>query len=51
MIGKHISKELQIFEATGETIKDIKLLLNSLSILPQTSMESELLNTTERSQY
>ena len=34
-------KELEIFEATGETTKNIKLLLNSLNIIPQTSIESE----------
>ena len=38
MIGKHLSKE---FKSTGETTKNIKLLLNSLYILSQISMELE----------
>ena len=41
MIGKHLSEELKIFEATGETAKNIKLLYNSLNIIPQASMELE----------
>ena len=41
MIGKHLSIELELFEATGETTKDIKLLLKSLNIIPQTSIELE----------
>ena len=39
MIGKHLSKELKLFEETGGATKTIKLLLNSLNIIPQTSME------------
>ena len=34
MIGKHLSKELEIFEATSETTKNFKLLINSLNIIP-----------------
>ena len=41
MIGKHLSKELEIFEATSETTKNFKLLINSLNIIPQTSIELE----------
>ena len=32
---KHLSRELEIFEAKGETIKNIKLLLNAINIIPQ----------------
>ena len=41
MIVKHFSEELEIFEATSETTKNIKLFLNSLNIIPQTSIELE----------
>ena len=30
MTGKHLYKELEIFDVTGEKTKNIKLLLNSL---------------------
>ena len=42
IIGKHVSKEFEIFEATSGMTKNIKLLLNSLHIIiPQTSIELE----------
>ena len=41
MTGKHLSKELEIFEETGETTKNMKLLFNSLNIIPQISIELE----------
>ena len=41
MIGKHLSEDLEIFEVTGETTKNIKLLLNSLNVILQTSIELE----------
>ena len=41
MIRNHFSKRLKIFEATSETNKNIKLLLNSLNIILQTSIELE----------
>ena len=39
MIEKKNSKEFEIFHATGETTKNIKLLPNSLNIIPKTSIE------------
>ena len=41
MTGKHVCKQFDIFETTAETTKTIKLLLNSLYIIPQTSIELE----------
>jgi hypothetical protein len=41
MKGKHLSKELEIFEATGEKNTNIKLLFNALKTVPPTSIESE----------
>ena len=45
------SKKVEIFAATGENIRNIKLFLNSLKIIPPTSVELELLNTSEQLQY
>ena len=39
MNGKHYSNELEIFEATGEKTKNIKLLFNSLGAIPPTFVE------------
>ena len=41
IIRKHLSKELDIFEATGESTKNVKMLFNSLDIIPRTSIELE----------
>ena len=39
MNGKHLSKELEIIQATGEKIKYITLLFNSLKTIPLTCIE------------
>ena len=36
MHEKHLLKELEIFETTGENPKNIKLFLNSLMTIPPT---------------
>ena len=51
MNGKHFLNELEIFEATGEKIINIKLLLNSPKTIPPTFVEWERADTTERFQY
>lgn len=39
--SQHLSKELDIFEATGERTQNITLLLDALKTIPPTSIESE----------
>ena len=51
MNGKHLSKELEIYEAAGEKTINIKLLLSSPKTIFTTFIESERVNATERSQY
>lgn len=40
-VGKHFSKELEDFEATGERTLNITNLLNSMKSIPPTSVESK----------
>ena len=41
MNGKYHAQELEIFEATVEKPKNMKLLFNSLKTIPPTSIESQ----------
>ena len=54
MNGRHLSKKLEIFEATGESTEHIKVFLSSLSTIPPTSIyriRACMLNTVQLSQY
>ena len=39
--GKHLARELDVFEATGQRTTNITLLFNALKTIPPTSVESE----------
>ena len=38
---KHLQKELNIFEVTGEKTNNIRFLIDALKTIPRTSIESE----------